>query len=65
MVKFIGPRITWEMSLGLAFDGVIRLALDIRLSSERSTRLLKPSLKPVPSVDNTIVTVWGPDLNIN
>ena len=65
MVKFIGPKITWKMSLGLAFDGVIRLALNIRMSSERSTRLLKPSLRPAPSVGNTIATVWGPDVNIN
>ena len=65
MVKFIGPRITWEMSLGLAFDGVIRLALNIRRCSERRTRLLKLSLRSAPSVGNTIDTVWGPDVNIN
>ena len=49
----------------MAFNGVIRLALNIRMSSERSTRLLKPSLRPAPSVGNTIATVWGPDVNIN
>lgn len=57
MVILIGPRITWEMSLGLA--------LDIRISCERRTGLLKLSLRPAPSVGNTIAIVWGPDVNIN